>query len=608
MNSRQSRLSAVTLLSRAMHTKPSLSVAALSLLVASCVAGSALEPAPTSEAAPTEASLETLLQPAIYGADDRTDVYAHSSQSLANLTRQSIVALMQPSMVDTRNSSAIGLFAHSLGEAYELCSGERFADQPAAAFCSGTLIDSDLVLTAGHCVTSQSDCSNTRLVFNYYMESESDRATITSDDVFSCAELVVHELSSGREVLDYAILRLDRPATPRHSPAPVRTAVAPLSSGDPITIIGFGSGVPAKIDDGGRVIDARESLMDYMTGTTDSFGGNSGSGVFDASGQVVGILVRGATDYVSSGSCTVVAEYDNSGSNGGESISYAHRAISEYCQDGGSGALCGGTAEVVCGDGVCQAGESCELDCDSVCGDGTCDPGEGAGCPSDCGSDPGDVPAEWTCEPSYFGTQDGCDCGCGVADPDCGEPGQELLNCDGGEICDATGTCVPGEGGIPEAWHCPASYYGTADGCHCGCGVLDPDCNESTQVVHGCTPGDICNEDAVCASPTGVTSEDVPAGWICPPGYYGTRDGCDCDCGAFDPDCDVDDQPVYNCGFLGVCGGDGTCAFGFNFGGDGGHGKTACAVAGPGQTPITSWLSLSLAALLIRRRRTGSDD
>ena len=30
------------------------------------------------------------------------------------------------------------------------------------------------------------------------------------------------------------------------------------------------------------------------------------------------------------------------------------------------------------------------------------------------------APAGWTCNPAYYGANDGCDCGCGVPDPDCG--------------------------------------------------------------------------------------------------------------------------------------------------------------------------------------------
>ena len=48
-------------------------------------------------------------------------------------------------------------------------------------------------------------------------------------------------------------------------------------------------------------------MRDYFVANTDTFGGNSGSGVFDLSTlQQVGILVRGETDYVASGSCNIV--------------------------------------------------------------------------------------------------------------------------------------------------------------------------------------------------------------------------------------------------------------------------------------------------------------
>lgn len=44
----------------------------------------------------------------------------------------------------------------------------------------------------------------------------------------------------------------------------------------------------------------------------------------------------------------------------------------------------------------------------------------------------------------------------------------------------------------PKEWVCPDAFYGTNDGCDCGCGVVDPDCEDTT--LDSC---DVCN--AGCA-------------------------------------------------------------------------------------------------------------
>ena len=33
--------------------------------------------------------------------------------------------------------------------------------------------------------------------------------------------------------------------------------------------------------------------------------------------------------------------------------------------------------------------------------------------------------------------------------------------------------------------------------------------------------------------------DGIPSEWTCDPNYYNARDGCDCNCGAWDPDCDI---------------------------------------------------------------------
>lgn len=46
---------------------------------------------------------------------------------------------------------------------------------------------------------------------------------------------------------------------------------------------------------------------------------------------------------------------------------------------------------------------------------------------------------QWTCPLEFYGTGDGCDCGCGVVDPDCSSEFPDAC-----EYCEADGACVQG--------------------------------------------------------------------------------------------------------------------------------------------------------------------
>lgn len=290
----------------------------------------------------------------VYDMDDRMDVYAHPDPELRRLARESIVAFVPRSNLDATDPTNIVLTADTLEEAFGVCPDERFAQQRTAADCSGTLISEDLVLTVGHCVASQTACRSFHYVFGYMLEAEGELGPITADDVYACAERVAY---SARD--DYAVLRLDRPVTSGRGPAPIRAGQTVLAEGTPLTMIGFGVGLPAKIDDGGQVLEDRGAERSFVA-SVDAFGGNSGSGVFDVDGRVVGMLSSGLEDFVESpdgAECMVVNQVSSPSviDFDGETVVHVWAAMHGLCRAEPELAICGDAASWCsnCGGGGC---------------------------------------------------------------------------------------------------------------------------------------------------------------------------------------------------------------------------------------------------------------
>ncbi len=346
-------------------------------------------------------------QAVVYGVDDRQDVYAFADPVWAARANEVSAAMIDTSDLVTTDPQNIQIQGSTLGVDYNLCAGERFATQPTAAGCSATLIAPDLVLTAGHCI-SQGGCASTSYVFDFSMTDASTLHTITVDDVYACAQVVVRQVAEA----DFAIVRLDRDVVGR-IPATVAVDAAPVPNGTPLIVQGYPSTIPLKIDDGGAVRDAHAVERQFFVANLDTFGGNSGSGVFTDAGTLVGILVRGETDYVNDGGCLRVNVCADDTCRG-EDSTYAFRAIEALCDVAPTPGLC------TCGDATCDAaaGETtvtCPLDCGTACGDGACNGDESPlTCTADCGScgnalcDAGET--EVTC----------CtDCACGGVDEVC---------------------------------------------------------------------------------------------------------------------------------------------------------------------------------------------
>ncbi|MCL2824213.1 MAG: hypothetical protein FWD57_09500 [Polyangiaceae bacterium] len=94
-----------------------------------------------------------------------------------------------------------------------------------------------------------------------------------------------------------------------------------------------------------------------------------------------------------------------------------------------------------------------------------------------------------------------------------------------------------------EGWTCLQRAYNEGYICNCGCGIWDPDCDIDSMLNPGgwCTPEASCvNEDGM-----GVCFGGIPV-WTCHNNRY--KDGnCHCTCGGWDPDCDTKGDIPVDC-------------------------------------------------------------
>lgn len=248
----------------------------------------------------------------IYGDDDRLDLHQVQDARLLKLA-DSTVGLFKAENVHVHDPNGEAhLVTQSYSEEYNLCPNEPFFSQRTGAFCSGSLVGSDLVITAGHCVRSEAACKGTKFVFGFAVKQQGRLPeTVPAADVFGCKQLVGRdEVATGA---DWALIRLDRPVT-RHQPLAI-SRTGTIAKNTPLMVIGHPAGLPTKVAGGASV---RNPVPNgYFVANLDTYGGNSGSAVFNArNGLIEGILVRGEQDYEWRGSCRVSKVCSNDGCRG----------------------------------------------------------------------------------------------------------------------------------------------------------------------------------------------------------------------------------------------------------------------------------------------------
>ena len=146
-----------------------------------------------------------------------------------------------------------------------------------AKYCSGSLIATNLFLTAGHCV----DTSTVGEFVSFNFERAANSTTLLPQTHVRITAVVEDALGG----VDYAIVRLEGTPGNTFGIAPVATADAAV--GAAITIIGHPAGQPKQIE-AGTVASRSGDFLRY--GNVDTLGGSSGSGVLNSAGQILSLI------------------------------------------------------------------------------------------------------------------------------------------------------------------------------------------------------------------------------------------------------------------------------------------------------------------------------
>lgn len=261
----------------------------------------------------------------IYGEDNRLQYYQVRRADVREVA-DSTAAMIRNSALTVKEDGTTEIKADTYQKRVGLCSSESFANEPAGAFCSAFLVGEDLMATAGHCIDPVR-CLQSSFVFTYRM-SEQNQApqSVQSSEVYRCQKVLVREQTGAQ---DYALVRLERPVRGHRI---LTLAQASVREGEGLFTVGHPAGIPTKVTESGVV---RRVSNGYFTANLDTYGGNSGSAVFNQNTlEVVGILVRGESDFVYDkvNKCSMSNRCEETGCRGEDvtHISYITEALKKY--------------------------------------------------------------------------------------------------------------------------------------------------------------------------------------------------------------------------------------------------------------------------------------
>ena len=161
--------------------------------------------------------------------------------------------------------------------------------------CSVTFIGGDQVITAGHCIEDNAlEIGSASIIFNYQTTCNGSRPAGYSGHFFKVKKLIKRRFDNGVGGVDYCLLQLKTPVGGIPIPAvPLRNSLP--SVGEQVFGIHHPNGAVKKLSPkhpGFTTVNSAASTGIRVL-NLDVSGGSSGSGIFDMSGRIMGVLSNG---------------------------------------------------------------------------------------------------------------------------------------------------------------------------------------------------------------------------------------------------------------------------------------------------------------------------
>ena len=153
--------------------------------------------------------------------------------------------------------------------------------------CSVTLIDSDLVVLAAHCISDHPfEVPSSSVTFDYEVQCDGSLVPAYNAVFYKVIKLVKYRYTDGR---DYAILQVR--GTPPVPSVPIR--ISDLAASENVFGVHHPNGAVKKVSPSATTTQPIVSFGSMINVDLDVAGGSSGSSLFDTSGNCVGVLSYG---------------------------------------------------------------------------------------------------------------------------------------------------------------------------------------------------------------------------------------------------------------------------------------------------------------------------